>query len=100
MVWLHDGEMPSVDRRDRCDSKALGCGHERCVYRAQRQIAVGVYKLCHPEPVTSRHRLDAEVARGEITKKAHLGIGIQSGGNQIADLGEDQSGHEERTRVS
>ena len=91
--------MPPVNRRDRCNSKALGCGHDRCVYRAQRQVAVGVYELCHPEPITSRHRLDAEVARGEVTKKAHFGIDTQSGGHQVADLGDDQSGHKERTRV-
>lgn len=56
-------------------------------------------KLRHAKPVTGRHRLDPELARGEIAEESHFGIGTQTRCDKIADLGDYKSGHHEDARM-
>jgi len=58
-----------------------------------------VNKLRHAKPVTGRHRLDPELARGEIAEESHFGIGTQTRCDKIADLGDYKSGHHEDARM-
>ena len=99
MRRLRHAEVAAVERCHFGGIKPLGHGDHGGVDRAQRQIAVLGYELGDADRITSVQRLDEEVAGGQVAKEADLGLPSKPGANQIDDLGDDESGEDERPRV-
>lgn len=99
MCRSDDSEVSAVKRCDLGDPEPLaGCDH-RSVHRAERKILVHRDQLRDAEPVAGEHRLDQQVATGEVTEEADLSLGAEAGLEQVDDLGDDECGDEQRAGV-
>lgn len=95
----HNAEMTAVERCHFRGAKPLGHGDHGSVDCAQRQIAVLGYELSDADRVLCVQWLDEEVAGGQVAKEADLGLPSKAGPDQIGDLGDDQRGEDERSRM-
>ncbi len=94
-LGLHDGEVSAIDRCDVAHAQTFGRGNDGCVDRAERKVAILHDQLCDAHPVGRGNWLGDEVAGGEITEEANLGIDAQSGAKQVDDFGDDEGRHDQ-----
>ncbi len=91
--------MPSVECRDHREPKAFSRRHDRTIDRSQREVAILVHQFGDAEPVTCHHRLNAELASGEVTEESHFGICTESGPDEVDHLGDHKGGDDQWARM-
>lgn len=91
--------MSPVEGCDLCDVEALCSSNYRCVNGSEGEIPVPTHQLGDVEPVTGHHRLDRELACGEITEKTDFGLYTQPTPDEVDDLGDDKGREDQGTRV-
>jgi hypothetical protein len=75
-------------------------GHDRGLDRAEGKVPVGAGELGDPDPVRGQNRFGQQVSRREIAEKANLGLDPEPGAEQVDDLGDDQDGNDQRSRMT
>jgi hypothetical protein len=91
--------VPAVGGGDLCDAQALRRGDDGGVDGAEREVVVTGDELGDPERIGGVDRLERQAARGEIAEETDLGVPAEAGGDQVGDLGDDQGGDDERSRM-
>lgn len=100
MVGSHDGEVTTINCRNRGDVEPLGCGDHRGVNGAQRQVAVLVHHLGDSKPVSGRYWFHAKVAARQITQQLHFCASAEPGPDQVGDFGYDQRWNQKWFRIA
>lgn len=98
-VRSHNGEVSAIKRGDVSDAESFGCCDHRSVGCAEREIAIARDEFCDPQPVAGHDRLRKQVACREVSEETHLGIDAKACAEEVGDLGDDECGNDERTRV-
>lgn len=99
MPRAHHAEVPPVDCRNLRLTEAFGCCDDGGIDGAERQVVVLRDQLDHPESVSGVHWFECESAVGEVTQKAGFGLPAEPRAEQIGDLGDDERGNDQRTRM-
>jgi hypothetical protein len=94
-----DTKVAVIESCDLRDPMAFGRGDHRGVHAAKRQIVVAGDELRHPEQISRVDGLKCEVAGGEVSEKADLGLPAEAGREQIDDLGDHEGRDEQRTLI-
>lgn len=94
----HDAQVTAVERQDHHHLEAFGGGHERCIDRAEREIAVPPDQLGDSQPVRFVHPLDEKLARGERAEEASFRSRAEAVPDQMSDLRDDEYRDEPRSR--
>lgn len=98
-MWPDDGEVAAVDGGNLSYAQSLGCGHDRCIDGAERQVAVPGDEFSNAEPIGGSHRFNAEGAACQVPEEAHLGFRTQTSREQVGNLGEHERGDDQRARM-
>ena len=88
-----------VQRHDRGNTQTPLGGDDRRVNRSQHLIAVSMDKFRYAQPIARPDRFNAELARGQISEKSHLGCRAKTGTYQVAHLGYHQSRHDQPAAI-
>lgn len=98
MARPNDAEVTAVKGRYRGMGEAFGRGYDRSVCSAKRKIAISGDEISDPQEISGVKGLDDEVG-GKIAQEAHLGLPAEACAEQIADLGDDEHGNDQRAGV-
>ena len=98
MAWANDAEVTTIEGRYLADRKAFGGRDYGGVDGAEGKITVAGDELGDPQQVLWLKWLDDEVG-GEIAQEAHLCLPAQTCAEQVADLGDNECGYDQRAGV-
>lgn len=99
VAWPDDGEVPTVECRDRVLRESLGCSDDGSIDSTQRQVVVFVYQLGDAKPVGGGNCLHPEITAGEVAEKPDFSVGAKAGADEVDDFGDDERGDEQRLGV-
>jgi hypothetical protein len=95
---LNDAEVTAVKGRYLGMGETFCRGDDRSVCSAERKIAITGNEVSDPQEISGVKGLDDE-AGGEIAQEAYLDLPAEACAEQIADLGDDERGDDQRAGV-
>jgi hypothetical protein len=92
-------EVPAVEGGDTGRSEVLGEGDEGRVGATEAKVGIGLDELADPSPVPAAEVVDAERAVDDGGEQRGLGRRSELAIEQVARLGDDEGGRDERPGV-
>jgi hypothetical protein len=91
--------VPAIEGHQSSLAEPFGCGDDRGVDCPQWEVPIGAREFGDADPVGGEDRFGDQVPRREIAEKADLGIGTETGAEQVDDLGDDEDRDDEWPRM-
>jgi hypothetical protein len=90
VVWPDNAEVAVIGGCDLGDVMTLGGGDHGGVDGAEWQVVIASDEFGDADEVGRMERVEREVARGEVSEEADLGLPAEACREEVCDLGDDQ----------
>lgn len=82
------------------DVQTLSSGNNRGIDRSQWQVPILAHQFGDAQPVPRRHRLDRELACGQVAQETDFGICAEPSSDEVDHFGDNERWDDQRTGMA